>query len=99
MNISKITNFVICNLPEGSDIKHFNKVGIHQLLSNTKLGAMSKNMGSKRRMFLTAYIGAEVKNVRHFSSQTGNISEKNSICVKRLHREFSCIQTTSCTRN
>lgn len=49
--------------------------------------------------FLMAYTGAEVKTLRHLSLKTGGISERSFICVKRLHREFSCIQTTSCTRN
>jgi hypothetical protein len=58
-----------------------------------------ENMDSKSCMFIMDYIGAEVKTLRPLSSQTSNISKKRFICVKRLHREFSCIQTTSCTRN
>jgi hypothetical protein len=49
-------------------------------------------MDSKSHMFLMAYTGAEVKTLRHLSSQTGNILKKSFICVKRLHTEFSCIQ-------
>jgi hypothetical protein len=56
-------------------------------------------MVSKRHKFLTAYIGAEVKNLRNLFLKTGGISERSFTYVKRLHKEFSCIQTTSCTRN